>query len=140
MAALGWLLNLDFAAGATETTKVGPLDRPMQRVATALIGGVFGDAITLTYNAAGTYSTTTGTATPTTSAVSVKAMVETYAVDELNDFVERRDLRVTIPAVGLTVPKPDDTVTIGGDVYQVVSVRSGYADFLAATYTLQVRR
>lgn len=136
-----WLANLDNAGGtAVSVTAVGPLDLPMQRVATALIGQVFGDNVTLTYNTAGSYSTSTGVATPTTSTATVKAMVESYTLDELNDFVERRDLRVTIPAAGLTVPKPDDTVTIGGDVYQIVSVRSHYADFLASSYTLQVRR
>lgn len=142
MAALGWLLNLDFAGGAAAVeTGAGPLDRPMRRVAATLINRAWGDPITLTSVTPGTYATATGTATESTSTTTVSAIVAPYITDERRDFASRSDLRVTIPASAVTTaPQVRDRLTISGTEYHVVSVRSLYVNWQVATYDLRVRK
>ena len=100
----------------------------------------FGTDITITYVTAGSFNPTTQTATPSTSTSSVPAVISEFDVLEVNGLVEAGDVKVDVPALGITEPKADDTVTIGSDVFQVVSVRTTYSGDQAALYELQVRR
>ena len=100
----------------------------------------FGTDVTITYVTAGSFNPATQTATPSTSTSSVPAVISTFDLLEVSGLVEAGDVKVDVPAQGVTEPKSDDTVTIGSDVYQVISVRTTYSGDQAALYELQVRR
>jgi hypothetical protein len=104
------------------------------------LSSAFGTDITITYVTAGSFNPTTQTATPSTSTSAVPAVISQFDVLEINGLVEAGDVKVDVPALGITEPKADDTVTIGSDVFQVVSVRTTYSGDQAALYELQVRR
>lgn len=112
---------------------------PLQRVADAMTRR-FGRTLTLTYVTAGTYSTSTGSATPTTSDVTVRGIVENYDESEVGGLIEQGDLKVTVAALGVTAPKQDDLVTIASVSYEVVGVEYLNVGTSAALYEIQVRR
>jgi hypothetical protein len=115
------------------------LDRAMRPAADRLLG-MFGDDVTITYKSGGTYDPATGITAPTETTATVKAHIEQWAVTEFGQLVERKGLKVMIPALGETLPRPDDTVTVDGQEYEVVRVRSSYSGFLAAYYEIMVAR
>lgn len=112
---------------------------PFQRVGANLVR-TFGRNITLTYVTGATYSTATGTMTPTTSDVTVRGVISNYREDEIGDLIEEGDLKITVAALGLTEPQLDDTVTIASVAYQVVGVDHLSVGTNAALYEIQVRR
>jgi|GEM_PF-1549567 len=116
-----------------------PLDGPLPALALQLIRQ-FGEPATLTYVTRGSYDPATGTATKTSSAVEVSALVEHYRTHELGGTIQAGDLKVIVPAKDLTKPETDDRFTIGSRTYQVVNVKPVYSGELVAIYQLQVRR
>lgn len=115
------------------------LDAGMRGLAKTL-ATTFGTDVTITYVTAGTFNPTTQTATPSTTTDSVPAVISSFDLLEVSGLVEAGDVKVDIPAQGITEPKVDDRVTIGSDVFQVISVRTSYSGEQAALYELQVRR
>ena len=104
------------------------------------LSSAFGTDITITYVTAGSFNPTTQTATPSTSTSAVPAVISQFDVLEINGLGEAGDVKVDVPALGITEPKADETVPTGSDVFQVVSVRTTYSGAPAALYELQVRR
>ncbi len=115
------------------------LDRAFRPLALQLLN-LFGKDVTITYQTPGSYDPSTGLSSATTSAATVRALVERYDVREFGDFIRAGDLKVTTYGIGLTAPDPNDTVTVDSVVYRVVAVESIYSGELAALHEMQVRR
>ncbi len=112
---------------------------PLRRVADVM-ARTFGRDLTLTYVTPGTYSTSTGTATESTSTVTIRGVIEEYDELEVGGLIEQGDLKVTVAALGLTEPRFDDRVTIASVEYHVRGVEHLNVGTNAALYELQVRR
>lgn len=114
-----------------------------------IIADVLGDAslgfqtITLTSVVAGVYDPATGSASPSTSAQDVQAVVEDYKGLALlpGSNIQAGDKKVTVAALNVTAaPKPGDSVTAGGITYAVVSVATTQPGSTAVIYELQCRK
>ena len=106
----------------------------------ATLAAKFGKSVIITYRTAGTYDVSTGASVPGTSTATVKAVVEDYDESEVAGLVEQGDIKITIPQQGVTLPKPDDTVTVDAVVHEIVNVEEVAAGVDTVLYVLQVRR
>jgi hypothetical protein len=90
----------------------------LDKVASKLLGKVGGD-VTIRYVSGGSYNTTTGVITETTSDTSVKGHVYDVSVNEANDLIQAGDKRLMVAADDLaTAPETKDRVVISSIVYQ----------------------
>jgi hypothetical protein len=100
-----------------------------------------GQSMTLTKTTAGTYDPETGTSTPTTEAHTVTGVVLDYPNREIDGtLILRGDKKVLVSADGLAVdPAPQDTLTFGGVVNQVIDAKPLRPAGTVVLWTLQVR-
>lgn len=120
------------------------LDTKFRSLATELINK-YGKSITLTSVTTGTYNPATGSVTNTTSAVTVKAIVEDYnyrdsGVGFTEGLIKIGDKKFTVAAIDLSVaPKPGDTITLGSSTYSVIRVIETWSGEQIASYEIQGR-
>jgi len=100
----------------------------------------FGKSFTLVYSTRGAYDPATGTAAATETTKSVKGIVEEYSQSEIGGVVQAGDVKITIPAEGLTEPQSDDRLRDGTDEYQVVHVEPIGSVTAPVLYQIQARR
>ena len=102
----------------------------------------FGKSVTLTMVTEGTYDPTTGEVSGSSTSTEIpKALLEDFnGVDYVSGLVEKGDRKLTTPAKGYTEPKPNDTFTVGSDVYKVIAVETVWSGEQAAIYISQVRK
>lgn len=117
------------------------LDAKARATALKLINK-FGKPVTLTVVTEGTYDPSTGDISGGSTSVAVpKAIIEDFNGTEfISGQIEVGDRKVTIPASGFAEPRPNDTFTIGSDVYKIVSVETVWSGEQAAIYISQVRK
>ena len=100
----------------------------------------FGGDVTFRYVTAGTYNTTSGASTETTSDTAIKGILEDVSKAEVNDLIEAEDKRLTVAADDLaTAPGTKDRVVISSVVYQIIAVNTNEHDNTAITYELILR-
>lgn len=101
-----------------------------------------GFSVTYTSVTPGSYSPSTGSATPSNSTETVIAIEETFSQKELvAGLVQVNDMAIAIPAANLTAsPKPSDTVTIDSVVWTVVRLRDVKPGSAAVLHSLHLRR
>lgn len=100
----------------------------------------FGGDVTVRFVTAGTYNTTTGASTETTSDTAIKGILEGVSKAEVNDLIEAEDKRLTVAADDLaTAPGTKDRVVISSVVYQIIAVNTNEHDNTAITYELILR-
>lgn len=115
------------------------LAKSLEKVAGKVIGK-FGSDVTIRYVTAGTYNTTTGASTETTSDTAIKGILEGVSKAEVNDLIEAEDKRLTVAADDLaTAPGTKDRVVISSVVYQIIAVNINEHDNTAITYELILR-
>lgn len=103
--------------------------------------GAAGDLkITVTYTSKGAPSYNAATGIPSSSDINytIEAVRQRYAANEIDgDVVAAGDVKLMILASSLAAtPKPNDTVTIGAEIYSVVSILSDVSNSL---HLLQLR-
>ena len=115
------------------------LAKSLEKVAGKVIGQ-FGGDVTIRYVTAGTYNTTAGASTETTSDTAIKGILEGVSKAEVNDLIEAEDKRLTVAADDLaTAPGTKDRVEISSVVYQIIAVNTNEHDNTAITYELFLR-
>lgn len=112
--------------------------------ATKAVAGKLGKAVTYNRHTRGAYDPSTGkTATDTSAAESITAIVSAYSTGEIRGTIEMGDLKVDVAATdaGLTAaPVLADTLTIDGVIWTIQAIQPVYVQDSAVSYTLQVRR
>ena len=115
------------------------LARSLEKVASNVIDALGAD-VTIRYVTAGTYNTTTGAITETTSDTAIKGVVEAISQREVNDLVQASDKRLIVAAKELaTAPETKDRVVISSVVHQIIQVQTIDQDNTAITYELVLR-
>ena len=111
----------------------------LRKTAAKLMSKFGGDATIRTVTT-GAYNPTTGTASESTSDVTVKGVVEDVNAREVNDLVQASDRRLTIAAADVTAaPTTADKIVISSVVHQVVRVTTIEQDNQPITYELILR-
>ena len=115
------------------------LAQSLEKVASNVINALGAD-VTIRYVTAGTYNTTTGAITETTSDTAIKGVVEAISQREVNDLVQASDKRLIVAAKELaTAPETKDRVVISSVVHQIIQVQTIDQDNTAITYELVLR-
>jgi len=111
----------------------------LRKTAAKLMSKFGGDATIRTVTM-GAYNPTTGTASESTSDVTVKGVVEDVNAREVNDLVQASDRRLTIAAADVSAaPTTADKIVISSVVHQVVRVTTIEQDNQPITYELILR-
>ena len=115
------------------------LANSLRSVASKLMSKFGGDAIIRTVTT-GVYNPATGTASESTSDVTIKGVVEDVNAREVNDLVQAGDRRLTIAAADVAAaPTTADKVVISNVVHQVIRVTTIEQDNQPITYELILR-
>jgi hypothetical protein len=100
----------------------------------------YGKAVIYKKVTPGTYNPATRTATPTTSTVSVRAVLSAVQRASDRDGVQVGDLKLTVSALDVANPNPGDRVIIDSKEWAVIGVAPVYCDDDPVTYKLHARR
>ena len=85
--------------------------------------GKLGGDVTIRQVTAGSYNTTTGAITESTSDTTIKGAIRNVTRNQVNDLIESQDKIVTISAGDLTfVPTTKDRVVISSVEFKIVQV------------------
>ena len=99
-----------------------------------------GGDVTIRYVTAGSYDTTDGTISQSTSDTTVPGVLEDVNLSEVNELVQAGDKRLTIAADDVTTaPETKDQVVISSVVHQIIAVESNEQDATAMSYVLTLR-
>ena len=111
----------------------------LRKTATKLMSK-FGGDVTLRTVTTGVYNPTAGTASETTSDVTIKGVLEDVSAREVNDLIQAGDRRLTIAAADVTAsPTTADRIIISSVAYQVVRIATIEQDNQPITYELILR-
>lgn len=123
---------------------MGTLDG-LRNTAKAIVD-TFGTSVTLTSHSTLAYTVSTGVPTATTATTTVKAVVVRQSDEDPSAFAESArtgrwtDARVIVAASDLsTKPDTDDTVTIDGDIYRIIDVKTERGTDQAVVYDMSLR-
>ena len=98
------------------------LANALKKAASKTLGALGGD-VTIRQVTAGSYNTTTGAITESTSDTTIKGVVSNVTRNEVNDLIESQDKRVTISAGDLTfAPTTKDRVVISNVEFKIIQV------------------
>ena len=115
------------------------LAQSLEKVAGNVIDALGAD-VTIRYVTAGSYNTTTGAITETTSDTAIKGVVQAISQREVNDLIQASDKRLIVAAKELaTAPETKDRVVISTIVHQIIQVQTIDQDNTAITYELVLR-
>ena len=111
---------------------------PLRKVASKLMAK-FGGVATIRRVTTGSYNTTTGTVSETTSDTTVRGVLEDVNLREVNDLIQAGDKRLLIAAADIANAPTADEVLISSVTHQVIQVRTIEQDNIAITYELILR-
>ena len=115
------------------------LAQSLEKVASNVIDALGAD-VTIRYVTAGSYDTSDGTISETSSDTAIKGVVEAISQREVNDLVQASDKRLIVAAKELaTAPETKDRVVISSVVHQIIRVETTEQDNTAITYELVLR-
>lgn len=102
----------------------------------------YGKSVTLTRVTEGTYDPSTGDLSSGSTTTEIpKALIEDFPGDDyISGLVEKRDKKITTPALGYSEPQPNDRFTVGSDIYIVISTKTIWSGEQSAMYESQVRQ
>ena len=117
------------------------LDTALRSAASAVLRAT-GSTVTIRRVTPGTYSTATGTQTPTPSDTVLKGRLDMYEDRELSPSILAGDRRLIVASgdVGYNPEPQKDVVVIGSRTYDIVRVVTHRGQDLDAVYELQIRR
>ena len=98
------------------------LANALKKAASKTLSKLGGD-VTIRQVTAGSYNTTTGAITETTSETTIKGSLNNVNRTEVNDLIESQDKILTISAGDLTfVPTTKDRVVISSVEFKIISI------------------
>ena len=98
------------------------LANALKKAASKTLSKLGGD-VTIRQVTAGSYNTTTGAITETTSDTTIKGSLNNVNRSEVNDLIEAQDKILTISAGDLTyVPTTKDRVVISSVEFKIISI------------------
>jgi hypothetical protein len=101
----------------------------------------FGRSVTHTIRTAGTYDPATGLITVTETTQSATAALFDYGTKDIDGtLIVMGDKRALIAANITTMPKPDDTLTVGSVVWTIKQVNELNPAGTSVMYEAQVRK
>lgn len=117
------------------------LDKPLRKVSSRLIGR-FGTTVTLIRRSPPSYDVATGTSTETSQQYRLKAVIQDYKANELQDgLVKVGDRRILFASSELPFePQPSDQIVFGGITHNVISIQQFYSGDQSAVFICQVRK
>ena len=99
-----------------------------------------GGDVTIRQVTAGSYNTTTGAITESTSDTTIKGAIRNVTRNQVNDLIESQDKIVTISAGDLTfVPTTKDRVVISSVEFKIVQVITNEQNNTAISFDLILR-
>ena len=115
------------------------LAQSLEKVAGNVIDSLGAD-VTIRYVTAGSYNTTTGTVTETTSDTAIKGVVQGISNREVDELIKTTDKRLIISADEVaTAPSTKDRVVISSVEYQIIQVNTVDQDNTAITHEMVLR-
>lgn len=85
----------------------------------------FGQSVTLTNKSVGDYEVATGASTVTSTEQAAIGVVFDYGTKNIDGvLIKAGDKQLYIASVGISAPKVNDTITIGGVIYTITLVKS----------------
>lgn len=100
----------------------------------------FGGEATIRVVTPGTYNTTTGAITESTSDTTVRGVLQDINAREVNELIQAGDKRLMIAAADLAAaPSTADRVVISSVSHQIIQVTTIEQDNTAITYELILR-
>ena len=98
------------------------LANALKKAASKTLSKLGGD-VTIRQVTAGSYNTTTGAITETTSDTTIKGSLSNVSRNQVNDLIESQDKVLTISAGDLTfVPTTKDRVVISSVEFKIISI------------------
>ena len=111
----------------------------LKKAASKTLSKLGGD-VTIRQVTAGSYNTTTGAITESTSDTTVIGVFSNVSKSEVNDLIESQDKRLTISAGDLTfVPTTKDRVVISSVEFKVIQVITNEQDNTPISFDLILR-
>ena len=115
------------------------LANALKKAASKTLSKLGGD-VTIRQVTAGSYNTTTGAITETTSDTTIKGSLNNVNRSEVNDLIESQDKILTISAGDLTfVPTTKDRVVISSVEFKIISISVNEQNNTAISFELVLR-
>ena len=115
------------------------LANALKKAASKTLSKLGGD-VTIRQVTAGSYNTTTGAITETTSDTTIKGSLSNVTRNQVNDLIESQDKILTISAGDLTfVPTTKDRVVISSVEFKIISVTTNEQNNTPISFELVLR-
>ena len=115
------------------------LANALKKAASRTLSKLGGD-VTIRQVTAGTYNTTTGAITESTSDTTVKGALSDVQRSEVNDLIESQDKKLIIAAKDISfVPTTKDRVVISSVEFKIISVSTNEQNNTPITFELILR-
>jgi len=115
------------------------LANALKKAASKTLSKLGGD-VTIRRVTAGSYNTTTGAITESTSDTTIKGAIRNVTRNQVNDLIESQDKILTISAGDLTfVPTTKDRVVISSVEFKIISVTTNEQNNTPISFELVLR-
>ena len=115
------------------------LANALKKAASKTLSKLGGD-VTIRQVSTGSYNTTTGAITETTSDTTIKGSLSNVNRSEVNDLIESQDKILTISAGDLTfVPPTKDRVVISSVEFKIISISTNEQNNTPISFELVLR-
>ena len=115
------------------------LANALKKAASKTLSKLGGD-VTIRRVTAGSYNTTTGSITESTSDTTIKGVLDNVSRSEVNDLIESQDKILTISAGDLTfVPTTKDRVVISSVEFKIIQVITNEQNNTPVSFDLILR-
>ena len=115
------------------------LANALKKAASKTLSKLGGD-VTIRQVTAGSYNTTTGAITETTSDTTIKGSLSNVTRNQVNDLIESQDKILTISAGDLTfVPTTKDRVVISSVEFKIISISDNEQNNTPISFELVLR-
>ena len=115
------------------------LAKALKKAASASLKKLGGD-VTIRRVTTGSYNTTTGAITESTSDTTIKGVLSNVTRNQVNDLIESQDKQLTISAGDITfVPTTKDRVVISSVEFKIIQVLTNEQNNSAVSFDLILR-
>jgi|TARA_B100000424_G_scaffold258858_1_gene241168 hypothetical protein len=115
------------------------LAKALKKAASASLKKLGGD-VTIRRVTTGSYNTTTGAITESTSDTTIKGVLSNVTRSQVNDLIESQDKQLTISAGDITfVPTTKDRVVISSVEFKIIQVLTNEQNNTAVSFDLILR-
>ena len=115
------------------------LAKALKKAASASLKKLGGD-VTIRQVTLGSYNTTTGAITESTSDTTIKGVLSNVTRNQVNDLIESQDKQLTISSGDITfVPTTKDRVVISSVEFKIIQVLTNEQNNTAVSFDLILR-